>query len=156
MSKRMIVSVVLAVALLGVGAPAWAWWTDTASGTASVSAGALQPPTNMTCSGGGLLTSPNLAWTAPTTGLTPNQYTVTVRNGSATASPTVYTTTSTSWQLPTNLLSLFANFYISVQSSLAGTSWTSASANPGQIVNITSVVFVGAVSSCSGTFTPTS
>ena len=137
--------------------PTWAAWNDqTTVAGVSIGTGSLNPPTNMTCSGGGLLTSPTLSWTAPTGGVTPNQYTVTYRSGSATATPTTATTTSTSWQMPNGILDVLATYYVSVQSSLAGTNWVSAAANPGQKVTITSVLGVGAVTSCSGTFTPTS
>lgn len=149
------------VTALAVGAvtasPTWAAWGDmgTVTGT-TVGTGWLNPPTNMACSGGGLLTSPTLSWTPPTGGVTPNQYTVTYRSGSATATPTRVTTTSTSWQMPNGILSLLATYYISVQSSLSGTNWVSASANPGQTVSITSILGIGAVTSCAGGFTPTS
>jgi hypothetical protein len=138
--------------------PAWAaGWTDSSVvTTGAFSAGSLNPPTNMQCSGVGLLTGPTLSWTPPTGGATPNQYTVTYRQGSATASPTTVTTTATSWHLPTGLLSLIATYYISVQSSVSGSSWTSASANPGWRVTVTGVLGIPIDSSCSGTFTPVS
>lgn len=151
----------VAVTALAVGAvtasPTWAAWGDAGVVTGTtVGTGSLNPPTNMTCSGGGVLASPTLSWTPPTGGATPNQYTVTYRSGSATGTPTRVTTTSTSWQMPNGILSLLATYYISVQSSLSGTNWVSASANPGQTVNITSVLGLGAVTSCAGSFTPTS
>lgn len=156
----------MAVLMLAVAAGAgaiarsprtWAYWTDTSKvTTGGFVAGALNPPTNMSCSGAGLLSDPTLSWTAPAGGVTPNQYTVTYRAGSATAAPTTTTTTSTSWQVPNSLLSLLTTYYVSVQSSLSGTNWVSASANPGQKVQVTSVIGVGALTSCSGSFTPTS
>jgi hypothetical protein len=138
--------------------PAWAaGWSDSSQVTpGTFTAGWLDPPTNMQCSGSGLLTGPTLSWTPPITGATPNQYKVTYRQGSPTGTPTSVPTTSTSWNLPTGLLDLITTYYISVQSSVAGSAWVSAPANPGQKVTVIGLLGVPVNTSCSGTFVPVS
>jgi len=155
--RRRAVGVGSAALLLGAvtASPTWAAWTDqgTISGTA-VSTGALQPPTGMSCTGAGLLASPTLSWTPPSSGVTPTQYVVTYRAGSATAAPTTATTTTNSWTMPAGLLNLITTYYVSVQSSLSGTNWVSSTDTTGYRVSVTGIVGVSALTACVGTYTP--
>ena len=154
-------SVVLVVVMLAsaglaqVVTPTLAGFTDEATVTSgALSAGSLQPPTSLTCTGAGLLRRPTIAWSAPTTGVAPQRYRVTVRAGSASASPTEYFVSGDSWQIPSSFLALLTTYYITVQSAV-GENWTSKNyASPGQRVTVTSVV-VDALTTCSGTYTPT-
>ena len=131
-----------------------AYFTDTATmSTGSVTSGALQPPTAVTCSGAGLLAMPTISWTAPTSGARPTGYRVIVRSGSATATPTTYETTSTSFNLPTNRL-VVTTYFISVQSR-RGDAWSSKLyASNGWQVSVVDLAFLGALSSCVSSYTP--
>jgi signal peptidase I len=130
-----------------------ALFTDTSTLTSGVvQAGSLAAPTAMTCAGGGLLTSPTISWTAPATGVRPTGYRVTVRAGSAAATPTTYTVEGTSWSMPPSLLAL-GTYFVSVQSARSA-AWTSKNyAATGVRMSVLSVA--GLLSaSCNGTYNP--
>jgi len=112
-----VAGVVLSV-LVGM-APAYAWWKDSAAGTASVTAATLAPPTKLTCSGAGLGSMPTIGWTAPTAAPAPNGYTVSYAgSGIVGAQSGSVTVTGTSWQLPSSLAAVGVTYKITVQSNL--------------------------------------
>ncbi|HEX2893134.1 MAG TPA: hypothetical protein VHO29_03925 [Marmoricola sp.] len=135
-------AVVTAAAMAGPAGPASAVpWTDpvTVGGTTLV-AGALVAPVT-TCSGGGLLSSPTIAWPTPS-GPTPASYLVTYSDGIWTQTASV---AGNSWKLPGSLLSVLAVYTITVHSVLGG--WSSPESNQQQ-VSITSVLGLGLVAGC--------
>lgn len=153
----------LAVATLAAGAivsggttGTMAAFTDNGTITSGpVAAGTLSPPTGMSCSGAGLLVSPTISWTAPTTGVLTNNYLVTYRSGSATAAPTTAQVTGTSWPMPASILNLLTTYYISVQTAVPGSSWVSTFDTTGYRVSVTGLIGISALTACLGTYTVT-
>jgi signal peptidase I len=135
-------SVATAAGLLAWAGPASAApWTDSVPLTGTTfAAGSLGTPT-ISCTGGGLLSSPTISWPTPS-GSPPASYLITYANG---ANVQTATTTGNSWQLPSGVLSLLATYTINVQSVLH--SWQSPASNTKQI-QVTNVLFLGVAASC--------
>lgn len=139
-ARRATAAAVASVAVIAGPASAAPWTDDVlVSGQVLAAASLLAP--DISCAGGGLLTSPTISWSTPS-GPTPSSYLVTYVSGSDVQTAT---TTGNSWQLPSGVLSLLATYTITVKSVLAN--WQSPASNTEQI-NVTSVLFVGVVSSC--------
>jgi signal peptidase I len=145
---------VAAATVVGTSPPAHAWFDDSGTVTSSAAtAGNLLPPTNVQCSGAGLLQTPTISWTAPTGSATFSRYRLVYRQGSANAAETEVFVTGTSWQAPAAFLNLLTTYYITVQTATgAGTNWTSKNyATPGITVSVTGVIGLSALTTC-GTY----
>lgn len=121
MSVRSRIAVTLAALLVAVGglgglAPrAWAWWTDSATGTGSLTAYTV-PTTTLTCGTLGVL-SVRFNWTAVT-----NATDYTLHFGGQT-----FTTTGTTATVTTAIAGGTA--WVNVNRSFGSTTWTSANSN---------------------------
>lgn len=128
MTRRLSFVLALLLALVAVGAPAWAWWKDQASGSASFTAGSLTPVPSTTCSvSGNTLTgfTATITWTVQTSPTTMN-YSAALREVgplTVTTSGNTATTKVTSGLLGSLLGS---TVHVDIQAMLPGTSWVSA------------------------------
>ena len=127
-------TVVTGVSVVPGPTPTTAYFTDvdTFVDSGLLTASSMMAPT-ITCSGGGLLTSPTISWPVPQTP-SPVQYEVTYVRGGTTQTAT---TTGTTWQLPSGGISLGATYTITVKSQRAA--WSSAASNSRTIV-VTSIL----------------
>jgi predicted ribosomally synthesized peptide with SipW-like signal peptide len=145
MTRRLLVVLLaLAAVSLGLATPAaWAWWTDSASGTGKVTAATLQPPTGLTCSGG------VIRWTAPSGAPAGLQYKVTYVGSGGVLGIGVppsgsATTTGTSWSPPGSLLTVAGTETVSVQSQFDN--WLSVSTGTTKLTITLSLLGAGSVS----------
>ena len=76
-ARRVSLVLLILVALMVVGASAWAFWTTFGSGTGSAATGTLNPPTNVVPSNTAGSSTVGVSWTAPLTGTPPTGYYVT-------------------------------------------------------------------------------
>jgi len=106
--------------------PVEAAWGDGEHMSATVTSGVLNPPTPVSCTGGLLVVT--VSWSAPTAGVTPLGYEITVTrsNGSLVAGfPVQVGGGTTSWSSGTLLSALIAGTYtVTVRSTVQ--SWRSA------------------------------
>jgi hypothetical protein len=127
-------------------APAWAWWSDTATVTTTATTTALAAPTAAKCTNNALST-PTLSWTAPTAAPVPTGYLLTISGtGVNVGTTTTATVTTTSWQFNAVLLGLTGTFTVGVQSTYYN--WVSPASLSLGNVSVTVAVGTLGVASC--------
>lgn len=126
-----------AALLVGTAAPTHAAFVDNSVVTSGAipAATALQVPTNFQCSGGN-----GVSWSAPASGPSPTSYDVNyVGSGLLGASSGTANVTTTSWTVPSNLLSVGAVYTITVRSHI-GTNWVSSYTSTSHAVSVTLIL----------------
>lgn len=110
-------------------------WTDTEYGSGSLTAGTVNPPTNLACSAG-VLTAPTFTWDLPTGGLPRSGFTWTLTggfSGGGTLGPT-----ATSVNIPGGLLTIGSGTFSLSANGPGG--WTSTPVT-GSVAMLTAILY---------------